>query len=123
MGHREEVMTALRSIRPTKIGDEVHYLHGLIAEALDNARITHWREFCLGPRSRIDFLTDRGFGIEVKKARPNVASALRQIQRYAADDRVTGLVLVVERAIPVPHEINGKPVMQICLRQNFGVAI
>jgi hypothetical protein len=67
-------------------------------------------------------LTDFGVGIEAKKGKPNERQVLRQLQRYAGFKQVTGLILVIERYMDLPEEINGKPVRSIGLNKLWGIA-
>lgn len=62
----------------------------------------------------IDFLVDGDTGVEVK-LRARAADVRRQLQRYARDARLTGLVLVTARPVALPGSIGGKPVAVIDL--------
>lgn len=116
-------MAALRTIRSRRVGDELAYLHPLVADALTKAGIGHEREVCLGPRARVDFLTDGGVAIEVKRGRPRMASLLSQLGRYAGSDRVSAVALVLERSVPLPDQLDGKPVRCISLNMLWGPAV
>ena len=83
-------------------------LHESIAEALVAAGVAFERERRLTPGERIDFLVAGGVGIEAK-ARYNKRGIYRQLQRYAALEAITGLVLVTGTAIGLPGELHGKP--------------
>lgn len=56
-----------------------------------------------------------GVAIEVKMNRARPADVLRQLARYAEHDQVTDLILLTNRAIGAPAQINGKPVVSISL--------
>lgn len=62
----------------------------------------------------IDFVVDGDTGVEVK-LRARAADVRRQLQRYARDARLTGLVLVTARPVALPDAIGGKPVAAIDL--------
>lgn len=117
----EKVINAIKSIRTQVIVDE-YRLHKMIAKELDNRGISFQNEFLLGPRNRIDFLTIDGIGIEAKKGKPNELQVLNQLIRYAEFEQVKGLILVIERYMDLPKEINGKPVVSIGLRKLWGIA-
>ena len=118
----EAVLNALRRIRTPIINDEFK-LHQMIKIELGKDNIEFLHEYRLAPRNRIDFLTiATGIGIEVKKGKPNEQSVYAQLERYAQFEPVLGLILVIERYMDLPEEINGKPVRSIGLRKLYGVA-
>lgn len=121
--HLESVMEALRVIRSRRVGGEVAYLHPLVAEALDGADISHEGEVSLGSRARVDFLTKDGIAVEVKRGRPRMAALLSQLGRYAESDRVSAVVLVLERSVPLPDQLGGKPVRCVSLNTLWGPAV
>ena len=80
-----------------------------IAEMLAGAGLAAEREFILAPGERPDFfLPESGLAIEVKIRAPKMA-IFRQLRRYAAHDRVRGLLLLSNTAMGLPAEIDGKP--------------
>ncbi|HEY5848252.1 MAG TPA: hypothetical protein VIT42_15810, partial [Microlunatus sp.] len=86
-----------------------HDLQAAIADRLAVAGIGHVREAQLGPRERIDLLTDDGVGIEIKVA-GSWTAVTRQLLRYARHDQVRALVLVTTQAShhqQVPAELGG----------------
>ena len=117
----ERVIAALHRIRSHVIISE-YALHELIARELVKEGILYRREVPLGPRNRIDFLTESGVGIEAKKGKPNERQVFNQLERYADFETVSGLILVIERYMDLPEEINGKPVRSIGLRKLWGIA-
>jgi hypothetical protein len=73
------------------------------------------REVRLDARNRIDLFVEERVAIEVKIA-GTPDSVMRQVTRYAADDRVKAIVLVTSRTRHrLPPEINGKPVRVVSL--------
>ena len=50
------------------------------------------------------------WGVEIKKGRPDPAALRRQLDRYAACQGVEALVVLTERAVPLPARLHGKPV-------------
>lgn len=120
--HLDSVLAALCTIRSRRIGDELTYLHPLVTNALTEAGIGHEREVALGPRARVDFLTEGGVAVEVKRGRPRIASLLSQLEKYAESDMVSAVVLVLERFVPLPDQLGGKPVRCISLNMLWGPA-
>lgn len=121
--HLESVLEALRTIRSRRVGGEVAYLQPLVADALAGAGIGHEMEVSLGPRARVDFLTGGGVAVEVKRGRPKMASLLSQLGRYAGSDRIAAVVLVLERSVPLPDQLDGKPIRCVSLNMLWGPAV
>jgi len=98
-------------------GSEVE-LHQQLEDVLRAARLPVQREVRLTAGDRIDLLVgDVGIEVKVKGQRNPVA----QLERYAASDRVAGLLLVTTRAATVPETMSGKPVTVVSLLTN-GIA-
>lgn len=121
--HLETVISALRAIRSRRVGDEITYLQPLVAEALDGARIAYRREVKIGPGCRVDFLTDGGVAVEVKRGRPRPNTLARQLGRYAGHDAVSAVILVLERAVTLPDTMSGKPIRIVSLHMLWGPAV
>lgn len=116
-----QVMDALTNIRaPLSVSE--YDLHALVAEALQNAGLEFLHEAPLLPRCRIDFLCGQT-GIELKRGRPNASSLRKQLERYLKSDRLTGIVVVSERAAALPDRLLGKPVLQLSLQKLWGIAL
>jgi hypothetical protein len=79
-----------------------------IARALDALRWGYQREVSLSPGDRPDFLTAEGIAIEVK-LRARKMEVWRQLLRYAAHDRVRGILLASNTAMGLPYNAGGKP--------------
>jgi len=118
----DRVLRALRNVRIGVVAEEIE-LHRAISVALSQAGIHHEHEVKLGPRCRIDFLTESGIGIEVKKGKPYSVAVEQQLERYARFDAVKGIVLVIERYQDVPKEVSGKPCRSLGLRKLWGIAL
>ena len=90
-----------------------------IARNLESAGIPFEREFILSPGDRVDFLVG-DIALEVKVA-GSLRRVVAQLVRYAAHERVRGVLLVTTRACAVvpPVEINGKPVSALLLLRGF----
>lgn len=84
-----------------------------IANVLDAAGIAFVREERLSISDRPDFML-LGIAMEVK-LRASKMEIWRQLCRYARHDRVTGVMLVSNTAMPLPPAIEGKPAAVINL--------
>lgn len=120
----QKVIDALKNLRIGIITDE-YLLQRKIADILTSKGISYEKEYVLGPRNRVDFLTEDGVAIEVKKGKPNRTNLIIQVNRYAQFEEVKSVVIVVETSIRDPIHItdNGKPCAIIGLRKLWGIAI
>lgn len=96
------------------LGDEKR-TQAQLAEVLAAAGVGFAREVRLAPGDIVDFLTDDGIAIEVKLKGARKAEVVRQLARYARHDRVVGLVLVANLAMPALLSVGGKPLRMISL--------
>lgn len=87
-----------------------------VAAAVEHAGLPAAREVRLSPQDRLDLLCGT-VAIEVKTTGP-VAGVLKQLQRYAAHEQVTGLVLATTRVQhgQLPDTVSGKPLAVVLLR-------
>lgn len=119
----DRVMFALQDLRVGYIEYESQVCDE-IAKLLDAGGIGYRKEVKLGGRSRVDFMTDCGVAIEVKKGKPSSSSVSKQVERYASFDVVEGVVLVTERGLFSHKSVcNGKKVGYIALSKNWGISI
>lgn len=75
------------------------------------------REFVLDHRNTIDFLISGDLGIEVKIGGQKRA-IYKQCERYCCFDKIKSLLLVTNRSMGFPQQINGKD----CYVLNLGRA-
>ena len=115
----DAVLRALKTIRAPFSRDE-YDLHALIGEAFERNDIPYVHEAPLAPRARIDFLCGT-VGVEVKRGRPNVKTLTGQLKRYMDSDKVTALIVVVERAAKLPSQLQGKPLQVLSLNSLWGI--
>lgn len=73
------------------------------------------REHRLGPRDIPDFWITGGLVIEAKVDRARAEPTLRQLERYAAYETVSALILATSRAMDMPATVGGKPLIQVAL--------
>lgn len=78
------------------------------------------REFRLQPRDRPDFFLAGGIVVELKGPRHRQPDVLRQLLRYAEDERVRDIVLCTARAMGMPAALGAREVP--CWPVNFGRA-
>lgn len=117
----DAVYNALLEVRaPLQQGE--YDLHRLVMDTLSRQGVPFAHEVSLAPRCRIDLMCG-GVGIEIKRGRVERAKVLRQLTRYAACERVAGLILVTEKSLGLPREIGGKPVRVVCLNRLWGIAL
>jgi hypothetical protein len=119
----QKVIAALRTLRMNPVAYERN-LCKQIEEVLTAAKIGFVREFKLAPRCRIDYITDAGVGIEVKKGKPNSRLLSVQVSRYCEAGPIRALVIVVERCV-FKHdaELMGKPIHYVALNKLWGIAV
>jgi hypothetical protein len=118
----ERIIEALSQLRINPINEE-YDLQKEIAKVLDEAHIMSLKECMLGPRNRVDFLAGPGIVIEVKKGKPCKQKVIGQLIRYAAFPRIKGIILVVEKNLDIPREINGKPCVSFGLNKLWGISL
>ena len=117
----DAVYHALLEVRaPLQQGE--YDLHRLVMDTLSRQGVPFAHEVSLAPRCRIDLMCG-GVGVEIKRGRVERAKVLRQLTRYAACERVAGLILVTEKSLGMPREIGGKPVRVVCLNRLWGIAL
>lgn len=89
-------------------------LQSEIADCLLANGVEFQREVVLGPNDRIDFLCAGGIGIEVK-INGSAAAIARQLKRYEASDKISGLILA-SRVLIDPRPVGfSKPVHTVWL--------
>ena len=99
-----------------------YQLHQQIAAALRDGGFVVQHEVSLAPRCRIDFLVG-SVGIEVKRGKPARSTLIAQCSRYLESDRLTGLLVVLDKSISLPSKINNKPVAVFSLNRLWGIAL
>ena len=120
----ERTIQALNTLRVTRMADEF-VLQSKIRQCLNEHGIAFQKEFHLGTRNRVDFLVQGGVAIEVKQglAKPNQTKVVKQLTRYAGFEEVQAIILVVDRNLHLPDEINGKRCISFGLHKRWGIAL
>lgn len=122
MTELDRVLRALAALRAPQVAQEAE-LQLAVAVCLTDSAIAYRREAVLGRGCRIDFLTDAGIGIELKKGRPGSRSLRGQLERYAASEAVKALVVLTQKSALLPERIGGKACVQLSLNRLWGVAL
>jgi len=112
----ENILRTLRSHRfPLVIEKETQKA---IEEKFSDNGIVFNREHRLDAQNIPDFfINEYGIAIEVK-IKGNAKKIYKQCERYCSFDEVKGLIIVTNRSMGFPSEINGKP----CYLVNLGKA-
>jgi hypothetical protein len=104
--HLLDLVLTLRRAR-LRVSNE-SALQKSIQDVLDEMGVDYGREVRLSAADRPDFMVG-SIAIEAK-CRYAKKSIYRQIERYAAHDQVSAIVLVSGTAMGMPATINGKPI-------------
>lgn len=118
---QSELLCALRELRPPFALYE-NDLHAIVGDFLRKKGFAPEHEKTIAYGCRIDFWVE-GVGVEIKKGKPQPAVLLRQLRRYAASPMITGLIVLSQRGVRLPAQVNGKPVDCLCLNSLWGVAL
>lgn len=110
----ETIYKTLSSVRLPLENEKVLQEH--IARVLSSSKINFLREHRLDSRNIIDFLVS-GIGIEVKIS-GGKKSIYNQCVRYCDFESVKELILITNKSMGFPSEINNKP----CFVLNLGKA-
>lgn len=117
-----EVINALSPLRVNVATDE-YEIQNKIEKLLNKSGVSYRKEHRLAPRNRVDFFTESGVAVEVKKGKPNRMLAIRQLERYASFPEVKAVILVVETSLKVPKTVNRKPCISFGLHKLWGIAL
>ncbi len=88
-----------------------------IETVLSDKGIAFEREVHLSASDIVDFMID-GVAVEVK-IKGSAREIYRQLERYAAHERVEALVLATNRPMGLPLQINGRPARMVLLGRNW----
>ena len=98
------------------LGSEV-VLQKQIADALTKAGIPFEREYRLSARDRVDFFSE-GAAIEIK-IKGQAKAIYKQCERYAKHDCVESIILITNKSMGLPSEINKKPAYMFRLGRSW----
>ncbi len=116
----QQITSIIQSIHFPFLTDE-YQIHRLIAAALSTANIRFQHEYKLGSYARIDFFVE-GIGIEVKTNKADRRAILAQLKKYAAYDAVYAIIVVVQRAMKLPAELDHKAIISIPVYRSWGIS-
>lgn len=117
----KEVINVLSTIQISRTLNELD-IHKEIKTALQSHGIRFIHEYKVCTGKRFDFWIN-GIVLEVKKRKPTKASLLSQLDRYTKVRKVKAVIVVLEKNIDIPKEINNKPIFIKSLNENWGIAI
>lgn len=119
----DTLLADLHTLRLTHAGQEEAAIRDRIAAHLLARGIPVQTEHVFAPGCRADLWID-GIVLEVKIRRPPRGKAVAQLSRYARQDAVRAVVLVLEEAMPgLPSLLAGKPCRVVSLHACWGVAV
>lgn len=99
--------------------DTEDHLKQQMAVVLSENNIPYQREYILDPKNVVDFFCE-GIGIEAKiKGGETSKKIYKQCLRYCQFDEVKQLILVTNKALGFPEELNGKPCYVINLGKSW----
>lgn len=88
-----------------------------ICSVLESNSISFEREVKLSSDSFIDFLLS-DIGVEVK-IKGTAAGIYRQLTKYCASEKINAVILLTNRSMGVPTQINNKPVYVVHLGEKW----
>lgn len=97
-------------------------IHNEIKKALQGCGIIFKHEYRILTHKRFDFWIN-GIVLEVKKRKPSKISLLNQLNRYTKVPDVKAVIVVLEKNIDIPKELNNKPIYVKSLNENWGLAV
>ena len=110
------IITYLSQFR-LDVQDEKH-LQQQIADAFFSASYDHEREYRLDGSNIVDFMLPGKIAIEVK-IKGSRREIFKQCERYCHFDEVSELILITNRSIGFPKEINRKPCYVMALGRSW----
>lgn len=119
----QSVMKALKDLRINVAGLDESAIKQRVMAHLVKKGMACKPEVVIGPRCRVDILVEDGIVLELKKQRPRLGDVFDQLQRYASTGRVKGLILILERYVPMPDEFSGVPCEVLSLNSRWGIAL
>ena len=81
-------------------------------------RVIYDREYRLDNKNIIDFIVNKDIGIEVK-IKASAKSIYRQCERYCGFNTINKLIVITNRSLGFPEEINKKACYIINIGQNW----
>jgi len=102
---------------PYRVSNEAA-LHADISDVIARSNLVAWSEYRASDRDRFDFFIDGGICVELK-VKGQGRAILKQLERYAALDCVSAILLVTLKALEVPADIGGKPVYVVNLGRQW----
>lgn len=117
----EKIMGALSTIHISNTLNE-NEIHKEIENALSTYNIKYKHEYQILTHKRFDFWIN-GIVLEVKKSKPSKINLLNQLDRYTKVPAVRAVIVVLERNVTIPKQLNGKPIIIKSLNENWGITV
>jgi len=117
----EKIMDALSTIHISNTLNESE-IHKEIGRALSIHNIKYKHEYQILTHKRFDFWID-GIVLEVKKSKPSKITLLNQLDRYTKVPGVKAIIVVLERNVTIPKQLNGKTIIIKSLNENWGITV
>ena len=117
----EKIMGALSTIHISNTLNE-NEIHQEIKKALSTYNIKYKHEYQILTHKRFDFWIN-GIVLEVKKSKPSKINLLNQLDRYTKVPAVRAVIVVLERNVTIPKQLNGKPIIIKSLNENWGITV
>jgi hypothetical protein len=111
----KDILLKILSSYKFNLTDEKDTQREILKVLMEN-QINFHREYRLDSKNILDFFAD-GIGVEVK-IKGRARSIYKQCERYCQFEEVKGLILITNKTIGFPKEINQKP----CWILNLGKA-
>lgn len=117
----KKIIDALSTIHISNTLNE-NEIHEEIKKAFSKYNIKYKHEYQILTHKRFDFWMN-GIVLEVKKSKPSKINLLNQLDRYTKVPAVRAIIVVLEKNITIPKQLNGKPIIIKSLNENWGVAL
>ena len=118
------IKTIINALNTIKISNKLNetQIHNEIKKVLQNHSIKFIHEYKIYTGKRFDFWVN-GIVLEVKKQKPTKINLLNQLNRYTKVPGVKAIIVVLEKNINIPKEINSKPIIIKSLNENWGITV
>lgn len=116
-----QILDVLSTIHVSNTTNETQ-IHNEIKKTFQDRGIKFIHEYKILTRKRFDFWIN-GIVLEVKKRKPTKISLLNQLDRYTKVPEVKAIIVVLEKSIDLPKELNEKPIFVKSLNQNWGITV
>ncbi len=117
----QRLVSVLQSQKPPFFVTE-EQMHAFVANCLEQNQIEYIHEYRFANRARIDFYCD-GIGIEIKKGKPNRAQILAQLKKYAEENTICAIIVLVQSAMQLPQSLANKPIYVLPIYKAWSLSL